>query len=197
MMMLPELYMLLFSVVFLFLSLGKRKADIFTWAKVLSLLGLVITMVGINGKGNLLYGAYRIDLFSQVIKAILGYGLVFVIFMLDRKKEIEEGYQAEYFMFLGFSTLGLMMLVSSVELISIAISLEISSYSLYVIVPLRKGQTRIQLEASIKYLFFGAISTGIMLFGMSYLYGMTHSTFLADILFVLPKFLDQPSESSP
>jgi NADH-quinone oxidoreductase subunit N len=192
MMMLPELYMLLFSVVFLFLSLGKRKADIFTWAKVLALLGLVITMVGINGKSNLFYGAYRIDLFSQVFKAILVYGLVFVIFMLDRKNEIEEGYQAEYFMFLGFSTLGLMMLVSSVELISIAISLEISSYSLYVIVPLRKGQTRIQLEASMKYLFFGAISTGIMLFGMSYLYGMTHSTFLADILFILPKFLDQP-----
>lgn len=192
MMMMPELYMLLFSVVFLFLSIGRRKADIFMWAKVLSLLGLVVTLVGINGKGNLFYGAYRIDLFSQVFKAILVYGFVFVIFMLDRKKEIEEAYQAEYFMFLGFSTLGLMMLVSSVELISIAISLEISSYSLYVIVPLRKGQARVQLEASMKYLFFGAISTGIMLFGMSYLYGMTHSTFLTNILFLLPKFLDQP-----
>jgi NADH-quinone oxidoreductase subunit N len=192
MMMLPELYMLLFSVVFLFLSLGRRKADIFMWAKVLSLLGLVVTLLGINAKDNLFYGAYRIDLYSQVFKAILVYGLIFVIFMLDRKNEVEEGYQAEYFMFLGFSTLGLMMLVSSVELISIAISLEISSYSLYVIVPLRKGQTRLQLEASMKYLFFGAISTGIMLYGMSYLYGMTHSTFLANILFLLPKFLDQP-----
>ncbi|MBP1735778.1 MAG: proton-translocating NADH-quinone oxidoreductase, chain [Deltaproteobacteria bacterium] len=192
MMMLPELYMLLFSVVFLFLSLGRRKADIFMWAKVLSLLGLVVTLLGINAKDNLFYGAYRIDLYSQVFKAILVYGLIFVIFMLDRKNEVEERYQAEYFMFLGFSTLGLMMLVSSVELISIAISLEISSYSLYVIVPLRKGQTRLQLEASMKYLFFGAISTGIMLYGMSYLYGMTHSTFLANILFLLPKFLDQP-----
>jgi NADH-quinone oxidoreductase subunit N len=95
-------------------------------------------------------------------------------------------------MFLGFSALGLMMLVSSVELISIVIALEISSYSLYVIVPLRKGQTKIQLEASMKYLFFGAISTGIMLYGMSYLYGMTNSTFLSNILFMLPKFLDQP-----
>jgi len=192
MMMLPELYMLLFSVVFLFLSLGRRKADIFMWAKVLSLLGLVVTLLGINAKDNLFYGAYRIDLYSQVFKVILVYGLIFVIFMLDRKNEVEERYQAEYFMFLGFSTLGLMMLVSSVELISIAISLEISSYSLYVIVPLRKGQTRLQLEASMKYLFFGAISTGIMLYGMSYLYGMTHSTFLANILFLLPKFLDQP-----
>jgi NADH-quinone oxidoreductase subunit N len=189
---LPELYMLFFSIVFLFLSVGKRKADMFTWAKVLSLVGLVITLISINGRGSLFYGAYRIDLFSQVFKAVFVYGFVFVIFMLGRKNEIEEGYLAEYFMFLGFSTLGLMMLVSSVELISIAISLEISSYSLYVIVPLRKGQTKVQLEAAMKYLFFGAISSGIMIYGMSYLYGMTQSTFLSRIIFILPKFLDQP-----
>ena len=189
---LPELYMLFFSIVFLFLSVGKRKADMFTWAKVLSLVGLVITLVSINGRGSLFYGAYRIDLFSQVFKAVFIYGFVFVIFMLGKKNEIEEGYLAEYFMFLGFSTLGLMMLVSSVELISIAISLEISSYSLYVIVPLRKGQTKVQIEAAMKYLFFGAISSGIMIYGMSYLYGMTQSTFLSRIIFVLPKFLDQP-----
>jgi len=164
----------------------------FTWAKVLSLVGLVITLVSINGRGSLFYGAYRIDLFSQVFKAVFIYGFVFVIFMLGKKNEIEEGYLAEYFMFLGFSTLGLMMLVSSVELISIAISLEISSYSLYVIVPLRKGQTKVQIEAAMKYLFFGAISSGIMIYGMSYLYGMTQSTFLSRIIFVLPKFLDQP-----
>lgn len=189
---LPELYMLFFSVVFLFLSVWKRKADLFTWAKVLSLVGLVITLVSINGRGNLFYGAYRIDLFSQIFKAVFAYGFVFVIFMLGRKNEIEEGYLAEYFMFLGFSTLGLMMLVSSVELISIALSLEISSYSLYVIVPLRKGQSKVQIEAAMKYLFFGAISSGIMIYGMSYLYGMTQSTFLSRIIFVLPKFLDQP-----
>ena len=189
---LPELYMLFFSIVFLFMSVGKRKADLFTWAKVLSLVGLVITLVNINGRGYLFYGAYRVDLFSQIFKALFAYGFVFVVFMLGRRNEIEEGYLAEYFMFLGFSTLGLMMLVSSVELISIAISLEISSYSLYVIVPLRKGQTKIQLEASMKYLFFGAISSGIMIYGMGYLYGMTQSTFLSKIIFILPKFLDQP-----
>ncbi len=50
---LPELYMLFFSIVFLFLSVGKRKADLFTWAKVLSLIGLVITLVSINGRGKL------------------------------------------------------------------------------------------------------------------------------------------------
>ncbi|OPY73075.1 MAG: NADH-quinone oxidoreductase subunit N [Syntrophorhabdus sp. PtaU1.Bin050] len=192
MMMLPEFYLLFFSIVFLLFSIGKGRVNVFPWAKVLSVIGLVATLISINARGSFFSGAYRIDLFSQVFKALVMYGLVFVIFMLDKRSEVEEKYHCEYFMFLGLSTLGLMMLVSSAELISIALSLEISSYSLYAIVPLRKGQTRIQLEASMKYLFFGAISTGVMLYGMGYLYGMAHSTFLSNIMFVLPKFLDQP-----
>jgi NADH-quinone oxidoreductase subunit N len=189
---LPELYMLLFSVTFLFMSLGKRRGNIFACAKWLSLLAFIISLVSITRSGELFSGAYKVDLFSQVFKVLLSCGFCLVIFMLDKKEEVEEGYLAEYFMFLGFSVLGLMMLVSSVELISIVISLELSSYSLYVIVPLRRIQTKIQLEASMKYLFFGAISTGIMLYGIGYLYGISHSTFISDIIPVLPRFLHQP-----
>jgi NADH-quinone oxidoreductase subunit N len=98
----------------------------------------------------------------------------------------------EFFMFLGFSTLGLVVLVSSVELISILISLEISSFSLYAIVPLRRTTSTVHLEAAIKYLFFGAVSTGIMLYGMGYLYAMSHSTFLVDIVAAMPSFIDKP-----
>lgn len=189
---LPELYMLVFCIVFLLLSLRKGREGVYAWAKVLSLVGLVVSLVSINARDSLVFGAYQVDLFSQVFKILIAYGLAFVIFMLGGKDEIEEAYLAEYFMFLGFSSLGLMMLVSSAELISIAIALEVSSYSLYVIVGLRKGQRTVQLEAAMKYLFFGAISTGVMLYGMSYLYGMTHSTFLVDIMKALPDFLDKP-----
>jgi NADH-quinone oxidoreductase subunit N len=153
---------------------------------------LVITFLSVFARGELFSGAYRVDLFSQVFKVLLACGFCLVVFMLGKREETEKAYLAEYFMFLAFSTLGLMMLASSVELISIVISLEISSYSLYVIVPLRKGQTHVQLEASMKYLFFGAISTGIMLYGMGYLYGLSHSTFLSDIIPAVPTFLTQP-----
>jgi NADH-quinone oxidoreductase subunit N len=192
MMMLPEFYLLFFSVLFLLFSIGKGRVNVFAWAKVLSLIGLVVTLVSINARGSFFSGAYRVDLFSQVFKSLVMYGLAFVIFMLDKRNEVEEKYNCEYFMFLGLSTLGLMMLVSSAELITIVLSLEISSYSLYAIVPLRKDRTRIQLEASMKYLFFGAVATGVMLYGMGYLYGMAGSTFLADIMSVLPKFIGQP-----
>ena len=191
-MLLPELSILCFSVIFLFISLGEKKANLINAAKSLSVLVLILTLITINQRGTLFAEAYKIDLFSQLFKIILAVGFCLIIFMLDKNDEIEENYFSECIMFLGFSTLGLMMLTSASELISIVIALEISSYSLYVIVPLRKGQTKIQLEASMKYLFFGAISTGIMLYGMSYIYGMTQSTNLTEILYTFPKYLTQP-----
>ena len=189
---LPELTMLLFSVVFLFLSLAGRKESLFFWARVMALVGLVITLTSVAGEGDLFSGAYQIDLFSQIFKVLLSTGFCYVVFMFGSENEVESRYLPDYLMFLSFSTLGLMMLASAVELISIVISLEISSFSLYAIVPLRKSQSKLQLEAAVKYLFFGAVSTGVMLFGMGYLYAMAGSTFLADIIRALPAFISQP-----
>jgi NADH-quinone oxidoreductase subunit N len=192
MLLLPESAMLLLSVVFLFLSLKGGKGATFFWARVMALAGFIISLVGVSGEGKLFFGAYNVDLFSQIFKVILSAGYCFVVFMFGSDEEVESAYLPDFFMFLSFSTLGLMMMTSAVELISIVISLEISSFSLYAIVPLRKSQTKLQLEASVKYLFFGAVSTGVMLFGMGYLYGMAGSTFLADISRALPEFIFQP-----
>jgi NADH-quinone oxidoreductase subunit N len=189
---LPELTVLLFSVFFLFFSLGDRKRTPASYSGPLSLIIVIISLLTLSHRGILFAGAYRVDFFSQIFKLMLSIGFCLILFMLENKNEIEENYRSEYFMFLGFSILGLMMLVSSVELISMVISLEISSYSLYLIVPLRKGSTRVQIEASMKYLFFGAVATGIMLYGMGYLYGIAHSTFLADIIKVVPSYMNQP-----
>jgi proton-translocating NADH-quinone oxidoreductase chain N len=190
MMLLPEVYLFLFSVFFLFLSVGKKKFSVFTAAKVLALVGFAVTLACSGARGELFSSAYKVDFFSQIFKVLLSTGFTLVVFMFDREDEVEN--LSEYFMFLGFSTLGLMILVSSVELISIVISLEISSFSLYAIVPLRKAQTKMQLEAAMKYLFFGAISTGIMLYGMGYLYGVAHSTYLVEIFAAWPNLLAKP-----
>jgi NADH-quinone oxidoreductase subunit N len=192
MLLLPELSILFFSIVCLFFSVSKNKTGVAAFAKIWSLCTFFLAALCVTNIGELFSGAYKIDLFSQILKLLISLGLCLVVLMLGKNKEIEESFLPEYYMFFGFSTLGLMMLVSSVELISIVISLEISSYSLYAIVPLRKGQTRVQIEASMKYLFFGAISTGVMVFGMSYIYGLAHSTFLSDILAAFPQFISKP-----
>src|SRR5450759_3514785 len=124
---LPELYMLLFSVFFLFLSVGKKRISLFTAARVLALLGFFVTLACAGARGTLFAGAYQVDFFSQVFKVLLSAGFTLVVFMFEKENEVEN--LPEFFMFLGFSTLGLMILVSSVELISIVVSLEISSFS--------------------------------------------------------------------
>jgi NADH-quinone oxidoreductase subunit N len=185
-----EIYLLLFSVLFLFLSLGKGGKSLFLPARIFSLGAVAVSLITLNANGLLFYGAYQVNGFSQVFKLILTVGLTFVVFMFNRDDEVDN--MPEFFMFLGFSTLGLTALVSSVELISILISLEISSFSLYAIVPLRRSKTTGHLEAAIKYLFFGAVATGVMLYGMGYLYAMTHSTYLADIVSGMPAIIDKP-----
>lgn len=189
---LPELYVLALAVVFLLLSLGKGRDASFLLAavRVLSLGGFVVALAGLTQKGDLFWGAYRVDFFSQVFKLLVYGGFTLVVFMAERQDEVEN--LPEYYMFLSLSTLGLMLLSSAVELISIAVSLEVSSFSLYAIVPLRRGQTKAQLEAAMKYLFFGAVSTGIMLYGMGYLYGIAHSTFLADVVAKYHQVLSRP-----
>jgi NADH-quinone oxidoreductase subunit N len=190
---LPEISILLLAVILLFISINKNRSEAsFSFLRLASLVPLALSLFSISARGVLFNGAYSVDLFSQLFKVMLSFGFCMVIFMLEKTDDIEDGYVAEYFMFLTFSVLGLMMLVSSVELISIVIALEVSSYSLYVIVPLRKGQSKIQWEAAVKYLFFGAISTGVMLYGMSYMYAICQSTYLRDIAGIFPIFLDHP-----
>jgi|UniRef100_A0A7C3SJA6 NADH-quinone oxidoreductase subunit N len=189
----PELYFFCLALVLFFFSLRrtpKVKTD-HTVATVLAGVGFLVALACLFQKGDLFFQAYRVDLFSQIFKAALALGL-FLVFMISRNlPAIEERLHAEFYLFLTTCTLGMMMLVSSVELLTIYVSLELSSYSLYILVPLRKGDD-IDVEAGIKYLFIGAVSSGFMLFGLSYIFGATHSTYLADIIPRMPQLLASP-----
>ena len=118
-------------------------------------------------------------------------GLFLVALICHRLPGVEEQFHAEFYLFLTTCTVGMMMLVSAVELITIYVSLELASYSLYILIPMRKGDG-IDVEAGIKYLFIGAVSSCFMLFGLSYIFGATHSTYLSDILTRMPALLDSP-----
>ncbi len=189
----PELYYLgLAFVIFLF-SLQRRPQVQRDYAvvTVLAGLGFVVTLLCLFQQGDLFFKAYRVDLFSQIFKAALALGLFLVLMISRNLAQIEERFHAEFYLFLTTCTLGMMMLVSSVELLTIYVSLELSSYSLYILVPLRKGDG-IDVEAGIKYLFIGAVSSGFMLFGLSYIFGATHSTYLVDIVQKMPQLLQSP-----
>jgi len=74
------------------------------------------------------------------------------------------------------------------------LSLEIHSFALFIIIPFRKhGAYRKQMEAGIKYALFGAAASGISLYGLSYIFGMTHTTYLADLVNIIPDvILEKP-----
>ncbi|WP_022658769.1 NADH-quinone oxidoreductase subunit N [Desulfovibrio desulfuricans] len=135
-------------------------------------------------KGTLFYGAYRVDLFSQLVKCVMSIGFTLMLLFGADTKGISVRMRPEYYFFLLTSLLGLTLLSSSVELITLFIALELSSYSLYLLVPMRtpSDSMRAPMEAAIKYLLFGVTASGIMLFGMSWIFGIVGSTYLDQIL---------------
>ncbi len=189
----PELYYLALALVFFGLSLKRErqaKAD-YRVALFLSALGVVVTGACLFERGYLFFDAYRVDLFSQIFKFALSLGLFLVLTISHNLAHIEERYHGEFYLFLTTTTIGMMMLVSSVELLTVYVSLELSSYSLYILVPMRRGDG-IDAEAGIKYLLFGAVSSCFMLFGLSYIFGATHTTYLAEILPKLGQLVSSP-----
>ncbi len=190
----PELYFALTAVVFFALSLSARpnqRRD-YLAALLLAAGGLVVTLASVRLDGTLFFGTYRVDLFSQVFKVLVASGFFLVVCLCSELNGIDERHHPEFFLFLTTCTLAMMLLVSSVELLMIYIALELSSYSLYILVPLRKGDG-IDAEAGIKYFMVGAASSAVMLFGLSYLYGVTHTTYVADLVRVLPGVITTPA----
>ena len=192
----PELYFLLGGLLLFLITLGKERVDLAKNTTIaFSIIGIVVCIAALRLEGDLFYNAYRVDLFSQLFKLAIAIG--FAIFMLFGRnlKGVTTVMKPEYFLFLSISCLGLMMLVSSVELLSLFVALELSSFALYLLVPMRDENTgvRYQMESAIKYILFGVMATGIMLFGMSYLYGLTGTTYLNELLPALHGMYSEPA----
>lgn len=191
----PEIILLLSSLIIFYCSLtGDAKCARKT-AIVVGVAVSLLCLVTINQTGSLFYKAYQIDLFSQLFKCLIALAMTVVLIFGGELKDITPRMKAEYYLFLILSGLGLMMLVSSVELITLFVALELSSFSLYLMVPMRDDRQglRSQMEAGIKYILFAVMATGIMLFGMSYIFGLTGSTYLGEIAPRLGTLIKEPA----
>lgn len=183
---LPELVLLTGATAFFVLSLFKQLefSQVKNAAVCFGVVAFIGALIGLDDQALIFYGSYQVDLYSQLFKLMISFAVVIALIFGQHMKDIDESVRPEYYMFLFTSALGLMMVVSSVELISIFVSLELSSFALYLLVPMRSDQSglRIQMEAGIKYILFGVLATGFMLFGMSYIFGLTGSTYLKDVV---------------
>jgi NADH-quinone oxidoreductase subunit N len=188
----PELYFLGTAAVFFTLAMvpdtGPRRSYITALA--LAVGGVLVSLASLKFTGSFSH-VYRVDLFSQVFKVLLAVGFSLILCICSELNGIRQKNHPEFYLLLSLCTLAMMMLVSSVELLTIYVALELTSYSLYILVALRKGEDT-SLEAGIKYFLIGAASSAVMLFGMASLYGVTGETSLQELLKVLPSLAASP-----
>ena len=192
---LPEWILLAGALVLFVLTLGQdggraaRRA-----ALVISLATIVGCLLAFGQQALLFDAAYKVDGFSQLLKLVFAVGFTLILLLSGDVIDIRPEAKPEYFLFLTLSVLGLVMLVSSIELITLVVALELSSFPLYFLVAMRRERTgqRTQMEAAIKYMMFGIAANGIMFFGLSYLFGMTGSTALPAMAVRLQPLLHSP-----
>ncbi len=155
---------------------------------------LAAAALTLNQSAVLFSGAYRVDQFSQLLKVVLSAGLAGILLLGGDLPDIRGEVKAEYYLFLTLSVTGLVMLVSCIEIISLVVALELSSFPLYLMVPMRRerAEQKSQMESAIKYIMFGVAANGIMLFGLSYLYGLTGSTHLPVMIAALRPVVHSP-----
>jgi NADH-quinone oxidoreductase subunit N len=198
----PEIILAAFAVLVILLDLGVRQKAVLKWA---SLAGLVIagglSAAIWNGMGSEMPGyifnsMLAVDHFALFFK-ILFAGIAFLVILASADYvEKFSRFQGEYYALILISTLGMMLMAATADLISLYIALELTSISLYVLVGFLKD--RKSTEASLKYLLLGALASAVLLYGMALVFGFTGQTQLGEIAqaiqaMSLESLLDSPA----
>ncbi|HUF32226.1 MAG TPA: NADH-quinone oxidoreductase subunit N [Acidimicrobiales bacterium] len=181
----PELVLLGVIVVLLLIDLLFEERV--RWAtSTVAGIGLIAAMVpvltlAVDGADRGMFnGAYMVDNFALVLKAL--FLVAALITTLIATDYIADGdyYVGEFYFMVLCSVLGMMVMASSRDLISIFIALELLSIPAYLLAGWRKRDLRGN-EASLKYYLLGVFATAVMLYGMSLVFGMTGTTILTEI----------------
>jgi NADH-quinone oxidoreductase subunit N len=121
---------------------------------------------------------YRVDGFSQLVKLGVAAGFLLSVFIAGDGTGQRDDARGELFFFLLTSAAGLMVMASAVEAVALYLALEIASFSLFVLVPLREGFPAGK-ESGLKFLVVGLAASALTLYGLSLLIGLTGTTRLS------------------
>ena len=164
------------------LFLKKSKTDLIGWV-----LGVGLVIVGLSVLNlssvpptTLFSDAIVIDPFSSFMKIVIIISTLLVIAASWTNRELENYRKGEYFTIMGIMVLGLFLMTSSVDIIMLYVSIEVVSIMSFILAAYLKLDTRSN-EAGLKYVIYGSFSSGVMLFGLSIVYGLTGSTSYFDI----------------
>lgn len=151
-----------------------------------------LTASQIQAPATIFSGLVVIDAYGAFWKLLLYFVTGLTILLSHSYLKEEQLYFGEYYGFVLLSLSGMMVMVSSADLLTLYLGTELMSLSLYVMAGLKRSEPR-SLEASAKYFVLGAFSSGILLYGISLLYGATGSTRLPEIAAAISgRNLDDP-----
>jgi NADH-quinone oxidoreductase subunit N len=179
---LPELILSIGAMALLMLGVFTRRerGELILWLAVL-LLAVAGLFVATSFGTTMLFGdSFIVDPFARMLKLLTLTGAAVALIMsLDYWRE-RGGVKFEFAVLVLLATTGMMMMISANDLIALYVGLELQSLALYVIATFRRDSPR-SAEAGLKYFVLGALSSGMLLYGASLVYGFTGSTEFAII----------------
>jgi NADH-quinone oxidoreductase subunit N len=174
----PEMVLALGAMVLLMIGVfrGDRSLVPLTWGAVIVFAGAALTLVGAPSATRTAFnGLYVADGFATFLKVlILGSAAASALLALPYLQRTRTA-RFEYPVLLTLSSLGMCMMVSADDLLSLYLGLELQSLAAYVLAAFHRFESR-SSEAGLKYFVLGALSSGLLLYGISLVYGFAGST---------------------
>ena len=174
----PELFLACSGMLLLMIGVFRAK-EATRLVSYLAVLCFVIAAIMVMSLGDdravTFNGQFIVDGFARFMKVLVLLGSALAVIMSQRYLRREQMARFEYPVLFVFATLGMMMMISANDLISLYVGLELQSLSLYVVAAFRRDTVR-SSEAGLKYFVLGALSSGMLLYGASMIYGFAGTT---------------------
>ncbi len=178
----PELMLAVGAMVLLMIGTyaGSASVRLVTGLSVALLVIAGLWLVFMTGEGTAFHGVFILDPFARYMKVLALIGSALAIVMSVSFARVEKFARFEYPILIILATTGMMLMISASDLIALYLGLELQSLSLYVIAAINRDSLR-STEAGLKYFVLGALSSGMLLYGASLVYGFTGQTGFAEI----------------
>ena len=177
----PEIFLSLWLLVFIPLGVysggdKETRQSYFTIFSIIGLLGtLLIILMGDYKAARGFYDLIVNDRLIVFLKSLVILAGVLVLIISEKYRTLKKLYLFEYPVLILFSILGMLVMLSSNDFITLYLGLELQSLSLYVLAAIKKDSLK-SSEAGLKYFILGALASGFFLFGVSLLFGITGTT---------------------
>ncbi|WP_430261834.1 NADH-quinone oxidoreductase subunit NuoN [Neorhizobium sp. DAR64862/K0K3] len=183
---LPEVILAVGALALLMIGVfsGEKSAPLVTGLAIALLAVVGAMLIFMTGDGQAFGGAFVSDTFARFMKILALIGSITAMVMSMGQAKALELDKFEFPVLLVLATLGMMVLISANDLLAFYLGLELMSLALYVVAAFSRDNLR-STEAGLKYFVLGALSSGMMLYGMSLVYGFTGNTGFDEIATVL------------